>query len=309
MAHHVMSMTDPLVEHPGISGSASGIVRLRAGSAHNPSGTAPPVVSEVVSAPGRPLDAATRAFFESRFRHDFSTVRVHADSKASESARSVRAHAYTYGTSIVFRAGDYRPDTPEGRKLLAHELTHVVQQSRGRSGSATLQRQTDETTPEEEEPLAKWMRKRRAASADRARNLLGVDTSKSAIFKPQQKLVFPGDPKTVPEWWTRNPGASQFSMLQQPENHPVKEIPGSQPADKFYGQTFQARKFDFKMGYGDATEVGKDAVVRPTAKALVNYGLKDIFNTGPSAKDINLGLLLAAPFGQKKGENLRQNYL
>lgn len=90
----------------------------------------PPVVHEVLSASGRPLDPSTRALFESRFGHDFGGVRVHADGRAAESARAVNATAYTVGRDIVFGHGRYNPGSADGRRLLAHELTHVVQQSR-----------------------------------------------------------------------------------------------------------------------------------------------------------------------------------
>jgi len=79
---------------------------------------------------GWPLDPGTRAFMEPRFGHDFSRVRVHTDSQAGESARSLEALAYTSGNDIVFSPGQYSPATTAGRKLLAHELTHVVQQPR-----------------------------------------------------------------------------------------------------------------------------------------------------------------------------------
>ena len=79
--------------------------------------------------PGCPLDGATRAFMEPRFGHDFSEVRVHADAAAAESAREINALAYTVGRDIVFGDGQYAPQTLPGQKLLAHELTHVRQQS------------------------------------------------------------------------------------------------------------------------------------------------------------------------------------
>jgi hypothetical protein len=90
--------------------------------------TAPSIVHEVLRSPGQPLDAATRALFEPRFGHDFSKVRVHADARANESARSVNALAYTVGPQIVFGAGLYQPNAAGGKQLLGHELTHVVQQ-------------------------------------------------------------------------------------------------------------------------------------------------------------------------------------
>src|SRR5882762_555811 len=90
--------------------------------------TAPPIVDDVLEQTGQPLDRATRALLEARFGYDFSRVRVHSDARANESARSVHAHAYTVGEDIVFDAGRFAPHTREGRRLLAHELTHVVQQ-------------------------------------------------------------------------------------------------------------------------------------------------------------------------------------
>jgi hypothetical protein len=77
---------------------------------------------------GGSLDAKTSAYMESRFGHDFSQVRVHNDAQAAESAQVLGAHAYTLGEHIVFGRGEYAPQTTEGRKTLAHELTHVVQQ-------------------------------------------------------------------------------------------------------------------------------------------------------------------------------------
>jgi len=82
---------------------------------------------------GEPLSESVRAFFEPRFGHDFSRVRVHSDARAAASAQSVNALAYTIGTDVVFAAAQFSPATTQGRKLLAHELTHVVQQGQGAS--------------------------------------------------------------------------------------------------------------------------------------------------------------------------------
>ena len=90
--------------------------------------TASPASLHSITAGGQPLPESTRAFFEPRFGHDFSEVRVHNDVSASDSARTLSALAYTAGRDIVFAAGQYAPDTAYGRRLLAHELTHVVQQ-------------------------------------------------------------------------------------------------------------------------------------------------------------------------------------
>ena len=99
----------------------------------------PSIVHEVLRSPGQPLDSATRAFFEPRFGHDFSSVRLHTDAKAAESARSVNALAYSVGSDVVFGAGQYRPTAANGQRLLAHELSHVLQQPQGRSGTGAFQ--------------------------------------------------------------------------------------------------------------------------------------------------------------------------
>ena len=89
---------------------------------------APPIVHEVLAAPGRPLDTPTRSFFEPRIGHDLGAVRVHTDERAASSAAAVGATAYTVGPDVVFSSGAYAPHTERGRSLLAHELTHVAQQ-------------------------------------------------------------------------------------------------------------------------------------------------------------------------------------
>ena len=90
-----------------------------------------PVKDVLASGGGRPLDTGIRRAMESRMGQDFGDVRVHTGGQASESAKAVAAQAYTVGTDVVFQAGKYRPDTPTGQRMLAHELTHVVQQKAG----------------------------------------------------------------------------------------------------------------------------------------------------------------------------------
>lgn len=90
---------------------------------------APPIVNSLLSSgEGRPIDTTTRAAMEPRFGQDFSQVRVHTDEQAAASAQAINARAYTVGKDVVFGAGQYELETSEGQRLLAHELTHVVQQ-------------------------------------------------------------------------------------------------------------------------------------------------------------------------------------
>lgn len=90
-----------------------------------------PVLDLVGSGGGQPLDRTTRAEMEAGFGHDFSDVRIHTGGKAAESARSVQALAYTVGNDIVFGGDSFSPDSSAGKRTLAHELTHVVQQRSG----------------------------------------------------------------------------------------------------------------------------------------------------------------------------------
>ena len=116
------------------------------------------LVASTLGSGGAPLSTAALNYMQPRFGHDFSKVRVYTDDQASQSARALGAHAYTVGTDIVFSAGTYTPGTDAGNRLLAHELTHVVQQTGGvglrESANPTpiVQRQKDQggtaTAPE-----------------------------------------------------------------------------------------------------------------------------------------------------------------
>jgi hypothetical protein len=92
---------------------------------------------------GQPLLTATRASVEPRFGYDFNDVRIHADADAAEMAQAINARAFTLDQDIVFGTGEYAPETMDGKRLLAHELTHVVQQRRGSPNSDGIQRKVD----------------------------------------------------------------------------------------------------------------------------------------------------------------------
>lgn len=148
-AKRVMRMPEPRLQRkcacggtPGSDGECAECKRKRVQrNAAQPStasaqpSEAPPIVNEVLRSPGRPLDAAIRTDMEPRFGHDFSRVRVHTDSRAAQSARSVNAAAYTVGSDIVFSMGHYAPGTSNGKNLMAHELSHVVQNARSAPGA------------------------------------------------------------------------------------------------------------------------------------------------------------------------------
>jgi hypothetical protein len=108
-------------------------IQRHAGGGTEPGVSAPDSVDHALAESGAPLEPAVRQKMEQRFGHDFSQVRVHSGTSAEQSARDVNASAYTVGHDVVFGAGRFAPGTNEGQRLLAHELTHVVQQGTGLS--------------------------------------------------------------------------------------------------------------------------------------------------------------------------------
>jgi hypothetical protein len=112
-------------------------------------GPVSPAVSESVAASagqGRPLSSSERSFFDGRFGHRFEAVRIHDGERDARLSAAVGARAFTYGQDIFLGRGQYAPDSLEGRRLLAHELTHTLQQGGGASSAGTAPATTD-TTP------------------------------------------------------------------------------------------------------------------------------------------------------------------
>ena len=149
VADQVLRMPDPALAKPGVDPTPIRALSLQRKCAscedeelqrksNNPHTETPSTGLDTVAATlrqgGRPLDATTRSFFEPRFGVDFGNVRVHTDGPASRSAEAIHALAYTAGHNVVFRRGYYDPNRDSGRRLLAHELTHVVQQGQATPG-------------------------------------------------------------------------------------------------------------------------------------------------------------------------------
>ena len=148
-------MAETVMRSPAPAVRRMPITPLLQRAATAPGGMAAPAsVDQVLSSPGQPLDAGTRAFMEPRFGHNFSRVRIHTDAQAAASAQAVQARAYTVGSDMVFGAGQYAPGTAAGRRLLAHELTHVVQQQGGTSALRRQEAPAPLSGPEEAEQRA-----------------------------------------------------------------------------------------------------------------------------------------------------------
>lgn len=142
-----------------------------------PSAAVPSSVIETLHTSGTPVDPASREFMETRFGYDFSSVRIHADADAAQSANAIHARAYTLGNHVVFAPGAYAPQSEAGARLLAHELTHVVQQRAAAAApSGIVQRQA---VPETAAPIR----------ADEAGKILSTfNFGQFSIFVPKQVL-------------------------------------------------------------------------------------------------------------------------
>jgi hypothetical protein len=129
---------------PGMDGECEGCrkgrLSLQRGTARQGGPAVPGIVRDVLHSPGNPLDGRTQSSMRRRFGHDFGNVRVHTGARAAESARSIQARAYTVGSDVVFGAGMYAPNTTAGRRLLTHELTHVLQQAAFSGAHGRVQR-------------------------------------------------------------------------------------------------------------------------------------------------------------------------
>lgn len=148
-----------LPELPAPSARSSKPVVQRGGCSKSEGTTAAPqCVHSGLRSSSQPLEVSTLRFMESRFGHDFSQVRVHANSEAAEASRSVDAQAYTVGSHIVFGAEQYQPKNRAGRELIAHELTHVLQQ---RGGEPLVQRKIlhpDSTVTPNDDPIPRYLK-------------------------------------------------------------------------------------------------------------------------------------------------------
>lgn len=156
-------------------------------------GTAPPLRSE-----GEALAPPLRSMMESRLGHDFRQVRVFHDDTAATSAADLGAAGYTVGSDIVFGAGQYRPQSRDGRRLLAHELVHVVQQERGAASEIQLQPLGDE---EPADPLEREADRIAAEVAEEAEE--DVPIAAADGDKGKAKKTKPKKPKAEPNPCTR----------------------------------------------------------------------------------------------------------
>jgi hypothetical protein len=206
----------------------------------------PPIVDQVLRSSGQPLDATTRTFMEPRFGYDFSQVRVHANAQAAKSARAVNALAYTVGNEVVFAEGKYALNTTEGRRLIAHELTHVIQQSGASSGGQlqgklTINQPGDVFEHEADAAAGRVMAGAHASASltpsrpTIQRETPGGDAEKQQPEKKEAGEVVDEALKTVAESFSR--GTTRVTRMQQSNNYAAK----IRSAAKYYRNRSDAR--------------------------------------------------------------------
>jgi hypothetical protein len=253
-------------------------------------------VHDVLRSTGQPLDAATRAFMEPRFGQDFGGVRVHADARAAESARSVRARAYTVGQHVAFRTDSYRPGTPAGQHLLAHELAHVVQQSRA-GGPAGLHRQVDQASPAEDDPWKKaLLEAKRSVFGSAAGKPFQLDAAASSLNQPGHDPFFPhhflpaasqgiGSKDDRPSY-AKNPAGSQHGAAPSDSIGPI----GLRP-DELTSQGSKIRIGPFGIGAGktiDTDEQQRSELKKVKEKTTASKLFKPEFKRQQTGAKLNV---------------------
>lgn len=191
---------------------------------------APPLVDEVLRSAGHPMDESTRQGMESGIGADFSRVRIHTGPAAAESAGAIQARAYTSGTDIVFGAGQYSPDSRAGQHLLAHELTHVVQQGGSRNGiqrdveyiNVEIIQSVDEYTP----PGSNWTHR------------VGEALSYSILMD-----IVLQDHRALFKWFNFEAGVGVTGSWADWEFYAMAEIAGSHPEIKKLARQFSPQQW------------------------------------------------------------------
>lgn len=247
------------------------IQRLTAGPAPASDG-APDSVDRVLAGPGRALEDPLRRDMEQRFRHDFSRVRVHADGAAARSASDIGARAYTAGHQLVFGAGQFAPSTREGRRLIAHELTHVVQQS-GTAGLA--QRAPLEIVSADSTGTLGADQRRAASSCDIAcdKTSLGTLHAMPLSFHASRGTPLPdaagADGVGAQLHFIRNatPAPAKGSCAACSDFKIIQIINSNQPADSRGKESFVDNKSKASPFYGDTYASGQGVHKIPTRLA------------------------------------------
>ncbi|WP_394829203.1 DUF4157 domain-containing protein [Pendulispora albinea] len=207
------------------------------------------LVPNALAGGGAPLAPSTRSFMESRFGRDFSQVRIHAGRAANDAASALGARAFTLGRDVVFGANEYAPDTPAGRRLVAHELTHVVQQAGGAGG--TVQRQGLGGPLDMKPDLCVTFLGQRVCGSDAAGLCSKIDlpgcSAVCRVFGCDKKSDKPK--ATCPPGW-RAAGSKGFEGQCCPEGTSVDSAQSCCPSDRVGALDFRCCKPDEVVSEG-----------------------------------------------------------
>jgi hypothetical protein len=226
----------------------------------------PSSVHETLRSPGQPLDAATRAFMEPRFGHDFGAVRVHTDTRAAQSAQAVNALAYTVGRDVVFGAGQYAPHTQDGKHLMAHELTHVVQQGARPTGPTGVSAPAEPAEREADSVAHSVMRASQVSVQPTGRSSVSAvwrTRSSSMTSCPADTNSAPDDPATALDG--DDARAQEIATT-------VADLTGAKPPDPETVNIYENR-FGTPPAVGAGFLNRLTGLVRPTEEAAVSEEL------------------------------------
>jgi hypothetical protein len=244
---------------------------------------------------GRPLDAATRSSFEPAFGADFSSVRIHDDAEAARLANQLNARAFTHGEHIFFGAGNYQPGDAPGRQLLAHELTHTIQQGAARPKAV----QRVERSAQPDAGLPNNVRKIGRSTIQRADGDVGEGLEEADNDVEVQ---------TVPEYTTSGRGDARFEPLFAA----IREIGPSLPTS--IGHYFPAGPEDgllFDKVQAPAFKLSMPGVTTYTARYGTNYGqfarFRDYGRRAPNQRAIWLREVTESGIRDRMNARLRQN--
>lgn len=247
------AVSDPTTASPGglmelqrLAGNAT-VSRMMAGDQDEETAVSP-VLDVVGKGGGSPLDGAVRGEMESRLGADFSDVRVHTDSKASASAQSVQAKAYTVGSDVVFGSGQYSPGSDDGKQTLAHELTHVVQQREGPVAGSEVGGGIRVSSPGDE-----FERAADATARDAVAGPAPVAAGAAGASATAQREAAPSTDEEVPEDEAAAP--VQGSFVQREAAAPADEEPeDEQPTAQ--GLFLQRQTEEKMLDEDDQTKTG-----------------------------------------------------
>lgn len=246
-----------------------------------------PGLTQALQSPSQPLDESTRHFMEQRFCHDFSRVQIHTGPIAARSAQALAANAYTLGNDIVFGSDRFTPRAPQGRRLLAHELVHTIQQSHG---GTHLQRDDDEAEKKKQEAERERARKRLEAWAQGKKPKPSTDpTSKDFAFTAQELayeithkpapdstelLEKPTDKAKQASWQTAFRDAYQLAlMILDTQGTEQRETRAALIASDLATAGFSTEAMDVA---GKLPDDNKEDVYEEVAKALGNVSADQI---------------------------------